>query len=55
MFDGTEVLWVVHIGKDDKVPLRSRDEGFACIGWTAMGDLTQYPTREATKVAMAKA
>lgn len=54
MFEGKDTLWVVHIGKDDKIPLRARDEGFVCIGWTTMGDLSQYPTREATKSAMAK-
>lgn len=54
-FASDRPLWVVHIGKDDKVPLRARDEGFVCIGWTAMGDLSQYPTREKMKAAMAKA
>ena len=54
MFEGKETLWVVHIGKDDKIPLRARDEGFVCIGWTEMGDLSRYPTREAMKAAMAK-
>ena len=54
MFDGKDTLWVVHIGKDDKIPLRARDEGFVCIGWTEMGDLSQYTTREAMKAAMAK-
>lgn len=54
MFEGRETLWVVHIGKDDKIPLRARDEGFICIGWTRMGDLTQYSTRPAMKEAMGK-
>ena len=54
MFDGKDTLWVIHIGKDDKIPLRAREEGFVCIGWTDMGDLSQYTTREAMKAAMAK-
>lgn len=48
-------LWVVHIGKDDRIPLRARDEGFICIGWTTIGDLSQFPTREKMKTAMSKA
>ena len=52
MLEGKTTLWVVHIGKDDRIPLRARDEGFVCIGWTAMGDLSQYTTREAMKTAM---
>ncbi len=54
MFDGKDTLWVVHIGKDDRIPLRARDGGFVCIGWTDVGDLSQYRTREAMKAAMAK-
>ena len=47
-------LWVVHIGNDDKVAVRALDEGFICIGWTAMGDLSQFPTRDSARDAMAK-
>lgn len=51
MFEDRDTLWVVHIGKGDHVPLRARDEGFICTGWTAMGDQSQYTTREATRAA----
>jgi restriction system protein len=52
MFEGKSTLWVVHIGKDDKIALRARNEGFVCIGWTKLGDLSKYPTRQAMKEAM---
>lgn len=54
MFQNRDTLWVVHIGKDDRIPLRARDEGFVCIGWTDLGDLSQHKTRKAMKAAMAK-
>jgi restriction system protein len=52
MFDDRDKLWVVHIGNSDKIALRARDEGFVCIGWTRMGDLSRYSTREQFKQAM---
>lgn len=52
MFEDADTLWVVHIGNDDRIALKARDEGFVCIGWTKMGDLSQYPTREEMKAAM---
>jgi len=55
MFEGKETLWVVHIGNDDSAALRARDEGFVCIGWTKLGDLSQFSTREAMRAAMEKA
>ncbi len=54
MFENKTTLWVVHIGKEETVPLRARDEGFICIGWTAMGDLSSFKTREQIKTAMEK-
>jgi restriction system protein len=48
-------LWVVHIGNDDRSALRARDEGFVCIGWTEMGDLSSYDTRPKMRAAMEKA
>jgi len=33
-------LWVVHIGNDDRIALRALEEGFVCIGWTDIGDLS---------------
>jgi len=55
MFEGKDTLWVVHIGNDDASALRARAEGFVCIGWTKLGDLSQYSTREEMRAAMEKA
>jgi len=55
MFEGKETLWVVHVGKNDRISLRARDEGFVCIGWTEIGDLSPYKTRDEMKSAMIKA
>jgi restriction system protein len=46
---------VVHIGNDDRIALRAREEGFVCIGWTAMGDLSPYDTRPKMRAAMEQA
>jgi len=54
-FDGRRTLWVVHIGKDDQIAIQARDKGFVCIGWTKLGNLSEYKTREALKQAMARA
>ncbi len=54
MFDDHNTLWVIHIGNNDKVALRARDEGFVCIGWTKMGNLARYSTRDKMKQAMAE-
>lgn len=47
-------LWVVHIGNDDRIALRAREEGFVAIGWEEMGDLSQFATREEMRSAMEK-
>lgn len=49
------VLWVVHIGNNDRIALRAKEEGFVCIGWTEIGDLSYYNTREKMRAAMEKA
>lgn len=51
----SSTLWVVHIGNDDRIAMRARDEGFVCIGWTEMGDLSPYDTRPKMRAAMEKA
>lgn len=51
----TSRLWVIHIGNDDRIALRARDEGFVCIGWTAIGDLSPYDTRVKMRRAMERA
>lgn len=43
---------MVHIGNDDRIALRALDEGFVCIGWTAMEDLSTHDTRGKMRVAM---
>lgn len=53
-FEGRETLWVVHIGKDDLIPLRARNEGFVCIGWSKIGDCTPYKNRDAMRAVVAK-
>jgi restriction system protein len=52
--DGS-TLWVIHIGNDDRIALRARNEDFICIGWTAMGDLSPYDTRPKMRAAMEQA
>lgn len=51
MFDNANRLWVVHISNDVKIAARAQDEdhGFICIGWTKLGDLSPYDTREKMK------
>jgi restriction system protein len=51
-FGDANTLWVIHIGNNDRIALRALEEGFVCIGWTAMGDLSAYDTRPAMRAAM---
>lgn len=55
MFKNTSRLWVVHISNNAKLAERARNEGFMCIGWVAIGDLTPHDTREKMKAAMTAA
>lgn len=48
----TNTLWVLHIGNNDRIVLRALNEGFICIGWTRMGDLSSYDTRPKMRAAM---
>ena len=52
LFSNANTLWVVHIGKDDRIAIRAHKEGFVCIGWTTMGDLSSYDTRNKMRAAM---
>ncbi len=54
-FHDKTTLWVIHIGNNDRIALRARDEGFVCIGWTDIGDLSPYDTREKMRAAMENA
>ena len=51
-FESNRRLWVIHIGNDDRIAIRARDEGFVCIGWTVLGDLTLLDTREKMRSAL---
>jgi len=55
MFDNTDMLWVIHISNDPDIARRARDEGFICIGWTRIGDLTPHDTPEKMKAAYERA
>jgi restriction system protein len=44
-------LWVIHMADDPNIAERAVREHFICIGWTALGDLNQYKSRESLKEA----
>lgn len=54
-FRGRHTLWVLHVGDEHDIALRAREEGFICIGWTKLGDLSRFGSRDTLKKAMAKA
>jgi restriction system protein len=54
MFDDASHLWVIHISNHEETARRAQEEGFICIGWTKMGDASQYDTRAAMKAGMRK-
>jgi restriction system protein len=43
-------IWGIHMG--EHVDARPVEQGYVAIGWTALGDLRQYPNREALKAAL---
>jgi restriction system protein len=51
MFENKTTLWVVHISSDEAIALRGQEEGFICIGWTRIGNLGAYDTRDKMKSA----
>lgn len=53
-FEGRQTLWVLHMGNDYQTVLRARDEGFVAIGWSKLGNLIRFNSREALKEAMFK-
>lgn len=55
MFEGKSKLWVVHVANHEASALRAQTEGFVCIGWTKIGDLTSYDTRGKMEAAYRKA
>lgn len=56
MFDDASRLWVIHIsGKGKHVVARVQDEGFVCIGWTKIGNLSPHDTPEKLKAAFEQA
>ncbi len=52
IFSTASTLWVIHIGDDHQTALRALEEGFVCIGWTHIGDLSPYDTRPKMRAAM---
>lgn len=55
MFENASRLWVVHVSNHAKIATRAQREGFVCIGWTRIGDLSPHDTREKMKAAMHRA
>lgn len=55
MFEPNSRLWVVHISNSPRIAARAQQEGFICIGWTRIGDLSPYNTREKMKAALQRA
>lgn len=55
MFENATRLWVVHISNNARLAARAQREGFICIGWTKIGDLTPYDSREKMKAALQRA
>ncbi|MCI0746859.1 MAG: hypothetical protein L0Y58_15765 [Verrucomicrobia subdivision 3 bacterium] len=46
MFENESRLWVVHIADHEPGARRAQKEGFICIGWTKIGNLAPYDTRQ---------
>jgi restriction system protein len=55
MFENKTTLWVIHISNSEEVASRAQKEGFVCIGWTRLGNLAPYDTREKMKIAYRRA
>lgn len=55
MFENRSSLWVVHIANHEASALRAQEEGFICIGWTKIGNLQPFDTRDKMKLAYRKA
>lgn len=55
MFEDAKRLWVVHISNNARLAERARNEGFICIGWTRVGDVSAYDTRAKLKKAFVAA
>lgn len=45
-------VWGIHMG--EHVGAGPVEKGYVAIGWSALGDLRQYPDREALKLALAE-
>lgn len=55
MFEKSDRLWVIHISNNKHLAERAQQEGFMCIGWTRIGDLSPYDTPEKLKAAYERA
>ena len=49
MFENQTRLWVIHISNSARLAERARNEGFMCIGWTRLGDLSSYDKKPKMK------
>lgn len=55
MFENANRLWVVHISNNKHLAERAQEEGFICIGWTRIGNLSSHDTPEKMKAAYERA
>ncbi|TVQ60608.1 MAG: hypothetical protein EA378_11000 [Phycisphaerales bacterium] len=55
MFESASRLWVIHISNHQKIAARAQKEGFICVGWTRIGDLSPYDTPEKMRAAYERA
>lgn len=42
MLESASKLWVVHISNNARLAERARNEGFICVGWTKLGDVSSF-------------
>jgi len=54
MLESATKLWVVHISNNARLAERARNEGFICIGWTKLGDVSPYDTFKKMRSHFAK-
>lgn len=55
MFENAQRLWVIHISNQKQAAERAQEEGFICIGWTRIGDLSRYTSPEELRAAYERA
>lgn len=55
MFENQSRLWVIHISGNKRLAERAQKEGFICIGWTKIGDLSAHDTPDKMRAAYERA